>query len=113
MNPAEIAKQFEMEGQLVTVEALHSGNVNDTYRAIFRTTFDEQQFILQKINQAVFPSPENVMANISAITRHAHGKIRSEAASADRIWQLPKVIPAVGGAILCGMTREMFGEVFR
>tara|TARA_R110002096_G_scaffold215310_11_gene403145 strand:- start:1698 stop:2804 length:1107 start_codon:yes stop_codon:yes gene_type:complete len=110
MNPAEIAKQFEMEGQLVTVEALHSGNVNDTYRAIFRTTFDEQQFILQKINQAVFPSPENVMANISAITRHAHGKIRSEADSADRIWQLPKVIPASGGR---DFVRDDKGDVWR
>ncbi len=110
MTPADIAKQFEMEGRLVTVEALSSGNVNDTYRAIFRTTFDEQQFILQRINQNVFPSPEKVMANITAITEHAHRKISAEADSADRIWQLPKVIPASGGR---EFVRDDRGDVWR
>ncbi len=110
MTTAEIAKRFDVRGRLVTVEALTSGNVNDTYRAIFRTTFDEQQFILQRINQAVFPSPEKVMANISAITRHAHRKISTEADRSDRIWQLPKVIPAKDGQ---NFVRDGQGEVWR
>ena len=97
MTPTEIAKQFKVKGRLVTVEVLGGGNVNDTYRAIFRTTFDEKQFILQRINQAVFPDPEKVMANISAITKHAHEKIQAEAEEADRIWQLPRVIQALDG----------------
>ncbi|MFT5467660.1 MAG: hypothetical protein ACI8UO_002766 [Verrucomicrobiales bacterium] len=97
MTPTEIAKLFKVEGWLVTVEVLGGGNVNDTYRAIFRTTFDEKQIILQRINQAVFPDPEMVMANITAITNHAHKKIEDEAGDADRIWQLPRVIEAIDG----------------
>jgi hypothetical protein len=36
-----------------------TGNVNDTYLAIFRNTFDERQVILQRMNRAVFEKPEH------------------------------------------------------
>lgn len=97
MTPEDIAKQFDVQGRLVTVEALGEGNVNDTYIAVFRTTFDEQKFVLQRINQAVFPSPDKVMHNIKAITEHAHIKIEEEIDQSDRIWQLPRVIPSSQG----------------
>jgi Ser/Thr protein kinase RdoA (MazF antagonist) len=97
MTPADVARQFQVKGQLVAVTALGSGNVNDTYRAIFRTTFDEQQIVLQRINRHVFPHPDKVMANMRAVTEHAHRRIRVEASRADRIWQLPRVISTRGG----------------
>ena len=55
MRAALIAHQFDVQGRLVTVEPYGSGNVNDTYLAIFRTTFSEQRFIVQRIRKAVFP----------------------------------------------------------
>lgn len=97
MLPAEIAPHFDVPGRLVTVQSLGHGNVNDTYRAIFRTTFDETQFVLQRISTAVFPAPEKVMANIKAITEHSHRKIEEEADKADRIWQLPRIIKTRDG----------------
>ncbi len=98
MTPEDIAKQFQVDGRLVTVEAIGSGNVNDTYIAVFRTTFDEQQFVLQRINQKVFHRPDEVMFNIKAITEHAHARIEEEIDRSDRIWQLPRVIPTRNGA---------------
>lgn len=92
MHPSEIAPLFDVPGRLVTVQPLGHGNVNDTYRVICRTTFDENQFVLQRISTAVFPSPEKVMANIKAITEHAHRKIETESDHSDRIWQLPRII---------------------
>jgi Ser/Thr protein kinase RdoA (MazF antagonist) len=92
-----IAMQFQVSGQLVAIEPIGSGNVNDTYRVVFRTTFSEEQYILQRINQAVFKEPASVMANMKAVTDYAHERIRAEAAQADRIWQLPRVIPAHNG----------------
>lgn len=97
MSAESIAKQFEVPGRLVALHALTAGNVNDTYRVVFRTTFSEEQFILQRINQNVFPDPAAVMANMKAVTDHAHDKIESEIDEADRIWQLPRVIPAIDG----------------
>ena len=73
------------------------GNVNDTYLAIFRTTFSEERFILQRLNRNVFPSPESVVRNMKVVTEHAHGRLEAEAHMADRIWQLPRVIPSKSG----------------
>lgn len=92
-----IAKQFQVPGQLVALEPLGSGNVNDTFRVVLRTTFSEEQYVLQRINQTVFKDPVQVMANMKAVTDYAHKQIRAEAGSADRIWQLPRVIPADNG----------------
>ena len=92
-----IATQFDVPGRLVALEPIGSGNVNDTYRVVLRTTFSEEQYILQRINQAVFQDPAAVMSNMKAVTDHAHCRIRDEADEADRIWQLPRVIPAMDG----------------
>lgn len=98
MNPVIMARKFAVDGQLVTVEPTGSGNVNDTYLAIFRTVFDENRFILQRINGRVFADPAAIMHNMCLVTSHVHGKLEAEHESADRIWQLPRVIPAKDGA---------------
>ncbi len=98
MHAESIAIQFDVPGRLVALQPIGAGNVNDTYRVILRTTFSEEQFILQRINRAVFKDPAAVMANMKAVTDHAHRRIEAEADDADRIWQLPRVIPAKDGA---------------
>ncbi len=98
MIAESIATQFDVPGRLVALQPIGAGNVNDTYRVILRTTFSEEQFILQRINRAVFKDPAAVMANMKAVTDHAHRRIEAEADQADRIWQLPRVIPAKDGA---------------
>lgn len=97
MIPESIAAEFDVPGQLVIVLSITTGNVNDTYRVIKRTTFSEVQFVLQRINQAVFPKPDLVMANMKAITDYGHQSLEDQAASSKRIWQLPKVIPTLKG----------------
>jgi Ser/Thr protein kinase RdoA (MazF antagonist) len=92
-----VATRFQVPGRLVALQPISTGNVNDTYRVIFRTTFSEEQFILQRINKKVFVDPAAVMANMKAVTDHAHRRIEAEAEDADRIWQLPRVIPALDG----------------
>jgi len=97
MRAALIARQFDVQGRLVTVEPYGSGNVNDTYLAIFRTTFSEQRFIVQRIRKSVFPDPEAIMQNMRVLTDHCHAKLEAEAEGADRIWQLPKIIQTKAG----------------
>lgn len=97
MRAALIARQFDVPGRLVTVEPYGAGNVNDTYLAIFRTTFDEKRFVVQRIRKSVFPEPEAIMHNMRVITDHCHAKLEAEAEGADRIWQLPKIIPTRDG----------------
>jgi Ser/Thr protein kinase RdoA (MazF antagonist) len=97
MKAAIMASKFEVAGRLVTVVPTGSGNVNDTFLAIFRTTFSEERFILQRLNLNVFPSPADVMHNMRLITEHVHTRLESELDDADRIWQLPRVIPTRDG----------------
>ena len=70
MNAALLAPQFDVAGRLVRVIPYSGGNVNDTYLAIFRTTFSEERFILQRLNRKVFESPEAVMHNMKVGDRH-------------------------------------------
>ena len=97
MKAALIAPKFDVAGRLVTVELLGDGNVNDTYLAIFRTTFSEERIVLQRINQRVFPNPEYIMKNMLLVTGHVHRRLEEEAHLSDRIWQLPRVINAKDG----------------
>lgn len=97
MRAALIARQFDVQGRLVTVEPYGSGNVNDTYLAIFRTTFSEQRFIVQRVRKSVFPDPEAIMQNMRALTDHCHARLEAEADRSDRIWQLPKIIQTKTG----------------
>ena len=97
MKAALIAPQFAVDGRLVRVTPTGSGNVNDTYLAIFRTTFSEERFILQRLNRRVFNSPDSVMQNMKVVTEHVHERLNSESHLSDRIWQLPRIIPAKNG----------------
>ncbi len=97
MKAALIAPKFDVAGRLVTVENTGEGNVNDTYLVIFRTTFSEERFILQRINKRVFPRPEYIMENMRVVTEHVHRRLEDEANFSDRIWQLPRIIPAKDG----------------
>ena len=97
MNPAIMAQKFDVAGRLVTIMPQGEGNVNDTYLAIFRTTFSEERFILQRINHHVFARPQDIMANMRVMTEHIHARLEDEADQADRIWQLPRIIPSKDG----------------
>ena len=97
MRASLIAKQFAVAGHLISVEPYGSGNVNDTYLAIFRTTFSEERFILQRVRRAVFPRPENIMRNMRIVTDVCHRKLEEVNEHSDRIWQLPKIIQTRDG----------------
>ncbi len=89
--------QFDVEGRLAGIRPLGSGNVNDTYLAVFRTHFSEVRVVIQRINSRVFPRPDWIMENMRALTCHCHEQLMREADAADRIWQLPRVIPCTNG----------------
>jgi len=97
MKAAAVAPRFDVIGRPVRVAPTGSGNINDTYLAIFRTTFSEFRFILQRLNRKVFTRPEDIMHNMKILTEHVHKRLEEEAGQADRIWQLPRVIPTREG----------------
>ena len=93
IRPESVAERFAVAGRLVAVRPISGGNVNDTYQAVFRTTFSEERIILQRINTRVFRRPAWLMSNLRAVTDHVHRRLGREADGADRVWQLPRIVP--------------------
>jgi hypothetical protein len=92
MDLSNLVQEFDVGGRLVTVMPTGNGNVNDTYLAIFRNTFEEYQVILQRINTKVFPDPALIMNNLRKVTAHVHQKLEKDCERADRVWQMPKIV---------------------
>lgn len=65
-----IAKQFAIDGQLLSVEPFKSGHINETYRSTWRVGSSECRYIHQRINTEVFRDVEVLMNNIVLITQH-------------------------------------------
>lgn len=97
---AKIASQFGMPGEPVGMIPLGEGNINDTFLAFYRTSFSEARCVIQKINTRVFRDPQAVMRNFRTVTEHVHRKLERERSIADRIWQLPKIVPCMDGSDL-------------
>ena len=97
MELSLLMKAFDVSGRLVTINPTGNGNVNDTFLAIFRNTFAEEQVILQRVNPAVFPKPEAIMHNLHCLTAHVHPKLEAEADTSDRVWQMPRIVKTRDG----------------
>lgn len=61
------------------VTPLKGGHINDTF-----LVEDQGKFTLQRINRYVFPSPENIMENITGVTEFLREKIQDRGGDPDR-----------------------------
>ncbi len=95
---ARIAPQFDMPGEPVGMFPMGSGNINDTFLAVYRTSYSEARCVIQRVNTRVFRDPVALMGNYRLVTEHVHGKLDRERGSADRIWQLPRMIACKDGS---------------
>ena len=112
MELSILINKFNIKGRLVALQPVGSGNINDTYLAIYRNTFTETQVILQRVNQKVFPDPEAIMNNLHVVTRHCHEKLEDDAAKGrdDRVWQMPRIVKAKDSK---AYVRDEDGELWR
>ena len=80
------ANQFDT-AQIISVKAHGNGNVNDTYIAV---ASDKTRYILQRVNTAIFTSPEIVMSNMQTSTKHLSQCIQKRRLT----WKVQRVIPS-------------------
>ena len=81
----EIIPNFRFEGDFLNVEPYGLGHINDTYAVYFlQKDGTTRRYILQRINHFVFKKPEELMANISAVTAHLREKILAAKGDPDR-----------------------------
>ena len=96
----ELLRNFDVAGRVVEIESEGNGYINDTFVVILDAGGVEDRVVLQRINQAVFTRPQDVMGNLRQITEHCHRKINRDAgryAEQGRHWQLTHIIPTRDG----------------
>ncbi len=69
-NLLPILENFDLRGVPADAEPWGSGHINSTYRITVDQSGREVHYILQGINQHVFPNVPKLMENIQRITRH-------------------------------------------
>ena len=65
-----IIEKFNIEGKVKDITPYGEGHINVTYLV----TTDKKRYILQKINDYVFPNVEGLMKNICGVTEHLKKK---------------------------------------
>ena len=75
------AAAFQTKGAAKEVMPYGNGHINETY--LVRTELGED-YILQRLNTTVFPHPEEVMANIRAVTAHISEKLLARGGDPER-----------------------------
>lgn len=95
-NINTIAAQFQpaQDAPIQRVEPYGAGNINDTYLVEVGGADRSNRFILQRINQSVFPYPKLIMVNLRAVSEHVATKPTSWS---DRRWELPSIVLTLDG----------------
>ena len=74
IDTAGILAQFEIEGTVKEVKPLGNGLINDTYHVI---TDGENDYVLQRINNAIFQDVDLLQHNIEVVTAHIRRKLEA------------------------------------
>jgi len=94
----KIVPHFNFSGEFIRAEPIVSEHINDTCIAYFSQADGEiRRYIMQRINHFVFKKPEEVMANILAVTTHLHEKTIASGGNPYR--ETLTLIPAHDGAM--------------
>ena len=94
MNLQQIVAQFAIEGVVSEVKPLGNGLINTTYKVT--TEGEAPNYVLQHINNAIFPDVEMLMNNIVAVTSHIRAKYEAQGVE-DIERKVLKFVPAKDG----------------
>ena len=90
-----IAQEFQLKGDIIAVENLGEGFINDTY--IIKTVEDSPNYILQRKNKRIFSPIPAMMDNIQKVCLHIKKKV--EKAGGDPMREAMTIIPALDGKL--------------
>lgn len=75
-----IVSHFQLKGTVQEIKPLGAGLINDTYKVTTREA-DAPDYVLQRINHAIFQDVEMLQSNISAVTAHIRKKLEEKGES--------------------------------
>ena len=87
-----IAAQFQISGNILEIKPLGNGLINDTFQVI---TDGPDNYVLQRVNNAIFQDVDLLQSNIEAVTRHIRGKLEA-AGESDIDRKVLRFVPVKG-----------------
>ena len=75
-NLANIVAHFNIVGDVAEIKPLGNGLINTTYK-VKTASPDTPDYVLQHINNSIFPNVEMLMDNIIAVTTHIRKKLEA------------------------------------
>ena len=78
MTIQDICASFEIGGKYVTCKELSTGIINCTYHVQYIRDGEEKNYIVQRINKAVFKNPAKLMENIINVTDYVRENIKKK-----------------------------------
>lgn len=78
---SSIVAKFKVQGTVEEIKPLGAGLINDTYKVNTKES-DAPDYVLQRINHAIFQNVEMLQSNIAAVTGHIRKKL-TEAGESD------------------------------
>lgn len=91
-----ITGNFQLEGEVKEIALFGEGMINSTYRVVLKDA--TTQYVLQKINHAIFQDVDMLQSNIQRITDHIRHKL-AEAGETDIDRKTITLIPAKDGKL--------------
>jgi Ser/Thr protein kinase RdoA (MazF antagonist) len=73
-NIIEVSSNFQLDGECTSAEIHNSGHIHTTYLLHTNGSNSGPNYILQQVNQHVFPQPEQLTANIQLVSNHVRQK---------------------------------------
>lgn len=77
MELNNIVEKFAVRGTVSEIKPLGEGLINDTYKVLTAEP-DQPDYVLQRVNDVVFPDVDMVMRNIAAVTGHIRKKLEQK-----------------------------------
>ena len=94
MEKKEILEQFQVDGELVSIEPYGSGHINHTFLV---KTKEQKKYILQGINSRIFRDTDALMENIAGVTAFLKQEIIRQGGDPDR--ETLTVVPTKDGKL--------------
>ena len=92
----DIVSHFAVEGEVLDIRPLGNGLINDTY--LVTTGGDAPDYVLQRINHAIFTDVDLLQRNIETVTAHIRKKL---AGDPDIGRKVLRFVPLKGGRKTC------------
>jgi len=91
----DIALRFDINADIIDVSPLGNGLINDTYKV--STSEGHPDYVLQRINNAIFKDVDLLQGNIDAVTAHIRKKLEAKGET-DIERKVLRFIPIKGGS---------------